>query len=153
LTLVNCSEQKGRRKMRRVCMVFIALITSLFFLASCSQQNQETSTHLPQNTPQTSQNANNQPSIYYPGKIILEVGNDFTIRKNQYIYGGIVSNSIVIHIIFGKNTNNAHAISLYFPAHKDTIITLPGTKRQFVVDYVDWQKGTIKMHQKESDQK
>lgn len=126
---------------KRACTLFISLIASLFFLVACSQQNQKVAPQTSQNTSQASPNANHQSSTYYPGKIIWEEGSNLT-GKDQYVYGGIVSNSIVIHIVF----NNANSMSLYFPAHKGTIITLPGTKRQFVVDYVDWQKGTIKMH-------
>jgi hypothetical protein len=118
--------------MKKVISLFVVLLLSLSSLTACSQNSKTVEAH---------QNKNNVSNVFQVGDMILADNN------HEYYYGGIVNNSIVIQVLFYERLAYSTSMSLYFPAYKHTVITLPKTSHQFVVENVDGSKGTITLKQ------
>jgi hypothetical protein len=128
--------------MKKVISLFVVLLLSLSSLTACSQDSKTVDAHQNKNNvSNVFQNKNNVSNVFQVGDMILKENN------HEYYYGGIVNNTIVIQVILYEGVAYSTSMSLYFPAYKYTVITLPKTSHQFVVENVDGSKGTITLKQ------
>lgn len=118
--------------MKKVGSLFVILFLVLSSLTACSQDSSRVD---------ASPNKNAMSNVFQVGDMMLDD------NGNEYYYGGIVDDSVVIQVILDAKFAYATSMSLYVPVYKNTVITLPKTSHQFVIENVDRHKGTITLKQ------
>lgn len=76
----------------------------------------------------------------------LEIGTTFyTYFEDNYVYSGVVNDSILITILKDDSTNHSNNLPMYIPISRKSPIELPHTSVSIQIKEVNKEDGTIKM--------
>ncbi|PLS19608.1 hypothetical protein CVD28_04105 [Bacillus sp. M6-12] len=125
--------------MKKVKTIFLLSMMAVLFilLTACGETTTMKSVSEPV------KEVKKEPKLY---EDTLEIGTAFySSFENEYIYSGLVNDSILITILKNDNNNNSNSLPLYIPVSRTSPIDLPYSSASIQIKEVNKEDGEVKL--------